>query len=158
MYNLGNFTIALPSYECDRNCPFCIAKNNRKFKGSSEIYLNQLSMYLKQLQANGINFERIVVSGNGEPSLYELEELKALAKVIKENAGIFDTLRVHTSGNIFFEQEKFDLFNGLVDDVEFDTLRLAIDAERDKKALGYKRVYTKTTHLKEPKELNLILG
>jgi len=31
MYRLGNLTIVLPSYKCDKACPFCIAKNNRKF-------------------------------------------------------------------------------------------------------------------------------
>ena len=47
MYKLGNLTIILPSYNCDRNCPFCIAKNNRKFNSIEDLNLNALKKALE---------------------------------------------------------------------------------------------------------------
>ena len=157
MYKLGNLTIVLPSYNCDKNCPFCIAKNNKKFKGEKEDFVS-LASQLKKLKENGIKFDRIVLSGNGEPSLYSIEELKEYAKIIKENEELFDTLRVHTSGNIFWEKEKFELFNNLVSNVEFDVLRLAVDASKDMGFLGYNRDYTQSELFKRVKKIKIDIG
>lgn len=154
MYKLGNLTIVLPSYNCDKNCPFCIAKNNKKFNGEKEDFVS-LANQLKKLKENGFKFDRIVLSGNGEPSLYSIEELKEYAKIIKENEGLFDRLRVHTSGNIFWEKEKFELFNNLVSNVEFDVLRLAINASKDMRFLGYNRDYTQSELFKRAKKIKI---
>lgn len=158
MYRLGNFTIILPSYNCDRNCPFCIAKNNRKFNGNKALDLDSLSKAFEQFRKNGIHFERIVLSGNGEPSLYSYEQLKQLAELLKANSDIFDVLRIHTSGNIFFDKSKFDLFNQLFPNVEFDILRLAIDAKKDMQLLGYSRDYTQTEEFKKAKSIKFDIG
>lgn len=157
MYKLGNLTIVLPSYNCDKNCPFCIAKNNKKFKGEKEDFVS-LANQLKKLKENGIKFDRIVLSGNGEPSLYSIEELKEYAKIIKENEELFDTLRVHTSGNIFWEKEKFELFNNLVSNVEFDVLRLVVNASKDMRFLGYNRDYTQSELFKRAKKIKIDIG
>ena len=82
MYRLGNLTIVLPSYKCDKACPFCIAKNNRKFNDSEAEHFAELSRILDVMRINGIRFERIVLSGNGEPSLYGIETLKELEGLI----------------------------------------------------------------------------
>lgn len=158
MYKLGNLTIIFPSYSCDRSCPFCIAKNNRKFNGSKLGDFDELIEQLEQFRKNGISFERIVLSGNGEPSLYSLEELKRCARIIKDNEDLFDVLRVHTSGNIFWEKEKFDLFNELVSDVEFDVLRVAINSEKDMQVLEYNRDYTQAEEFKRAKRIKFDIG
>lgn len=158
MYKLGNLTIVLPSYRCDKACPFCIAKNNRKFNDSQTEHFTELSRILDEMRNNGIRFERIVLSGNGEPSLYEIETLQELAGVIKVHNDLFDTLRVHTSGNIFWEKDKFDLFNQLVDDVEFDMLRVAIDPKKDMEVLGYSRDYTQSSEFKRAKKIKFDIG
>lgn len=152
MNKLGNFTIILSSYNCDKHCPFCIAKNNKKFNGEKDDF-STLSEQLDILRKSGIKFERIVLSGNGEPSLYDLEELKELARIIKDNKDLFDTLRIHSSGNIFWESEKFELFNGLVPDVEFDLMRASIIPEKDMQILGYDRDYTKSECFKKAKRV-----
>lgn len=46
MYKLGKLTIILPSYKCDRNCPFCIAKNNRKFNSDKDLNFEALAKAL----------------------------------------------------------------------------------------------------------------
>ena len=153
MFELGNLTIILPNYSCDRNCPFCIAKNNKKFNDDKLVGFDKLSDIFKQLRKNDIKFERIVLSGNGEPSLYNLEDLRKVAKIIRDNNDLFDILRIHTSGNIFWEKEKFDLFNTLVSNVEFDVLRIAINPEKDMHILEYKRNYIQTETFKEAKKI-----
>lgn len=158
MYRLGNLTIVLPSYKCDKTCPFCIAKNNRKFNDSEAEHFAELSRILDVMRINGIRFERIVLSGNGEPSLYGIETLKELASIIKLHEDLFDTLRVHTSGNIFWEKDKFDLFNQLVDDVEFDMLRVAIDPQKDMEVLGYARDYTQSSEFQKAKKIKFDIG
>lgn len=157
MYKLGNFTIILSNYNCDRNCPFCIAKNNKKFNGEDENF-ETLNEILVLLRKNNIKFERFVLSGNGEPSLYDMVELEKYAKIIKSNSDLFDTLRVHTSGNIFMVPEKFRLFNELVPNVEFDILRLAIDTNRDMAVLKYKSDYTNTDEFKKAKKIKFDIG
>lgn len=157
MYKLGNFTIILSNYNCDRNCPFCIAKNNMKFNGDDKNFEN-LNEILVLLRENNIKFERFVLSGNGEPSLYKMAELEKYAKIIKSNSDLFDTLRVHTSGNIFMEPKKFRLFNELVQNVEFDILRVAIDTNRDMEVLKYKSDYTNTEEFKQAKKIKFDIG
>lgn len=151
---LGNLTIVLPSYKCDKNCPFCIAKNNRKFNDEGENF-KALEDQLKILRENNIVFDKVVLSGNGEPSLYDLETLKKYAKILKDHENYFNTLRIHTSGNIFFEPDKFNLFNNLTDNIEFDIMRAAIDSTQDMKTLGYQRDYTKTPEFKNAKRIKI---
>ncbi len=158
MYKLGNLTIILPSYNCDRNCPFCIVKNNRKFNSIEDLNLNALKKALEKFRQNGIHFERIVLSGNGEPSLYNYEQLQSLAEILKANSDIFDVLRIHSSGNIFFEKNKFDLFNQLLPDVEFDILRVAIDPKKDMQVLGYTRDYTQTEEFRRANRIKFDIG
>lgn len=157
MYKLGNLTIILSSYNCDKNCPFCIAKNNRKFNNKEE-NLKNLVKQLELFRNNDIRFERVVLSGNGEPSLYDLEELKKHAIIFKDNEDLFDGLRVHTSGNIFFEKEKFELFNELISNVEFDVLRVDIDPMSDMQILGYNRDYMKTESFKRARKIKFDIG
>lgn len=157
MEKLGNLTIILSSYSCNKNCPFCIAKNNKKF-GSMEDDFDALEKQLEVLRKNNIRFERFVLSGNGEPSLYNLEKLQECARIIKQNEDLFDRLRVHSSGNIFLEKEKFELFNNLVSDVEFDILRIAIDPKKDMKVLGYNQDYTKAESFKKAKRIKMDIG
>lgn len=157
MEKLGNLTIILSSYSCNKNCPFCIAKNNKKFDGIVDDF-DALEKQLDILRKNNIRFERVVLSGNGEPSLYDLKKLQECAVIIKKNEDLFDRLRIHSSGNIFLEKEKFDLFNNLVSDVEFDILRIAIDPQKDMQVLGYIQDYTKTEEFKKAKRIKMDIG
>ena len=158
MYKLGNFTIVLPSYNCDKACPFCIAKNNKKFNGKSQENFKILSDILDEIKKEGIRFERLVLSGNGEPSLYSFDTLKKYAEIIKKYESVYDGFRVHTSGNIFWEKSKFELFNNLLPNVEFDLLRVAIDPSKDMEILGYKRDYTKSDYFKHANKIKLDLA
>jgi len=155
MYKLENFTIILPSYKCDKGCPFCIAKNNQKFNNEKSDDFENLAKQFDILRKEKIRFNRIVLSGNGEPSLYPLEVLEKYAEIIKENSDMFDILRIHSSGNIFFEDEKFQLFNNLVVDVEFDVLRAAAEGKKDMTILRYGRDYLQSDNFKKAKSIKM---
>ena len=54
---------------------------------------------------------------------------------------MFKGIRIHTSGNIFYNQEKFNLFNS-IDNIEFNILRVSLNSKKDMKILGYNKDYT----------------
>lgn len=137
---LNNLTLILGSYKCDKNCPYCIAKNNRKFYKNDDELKNFLNI-LTELDNNNIKFNRFVLSGNGEPSLYTYEQLKCIKDAIIENKQLFDKIRVHTSGNLFFRKQVFELFNNIMLPIEFEVLRVDLDSKVDKKVLRYERDY-----------------
>ena len=104
IHKLENLTLILSSYNCDKGCPFCIAKNNKKFKGKEESF-KDLKILFEKLKRANIRFDRIVISGNGEPSLYSKEKLEQIVEAISMYDELFSEIRVHTSGNIFYEKE-----------------------------------------------------
>lgn len=134
---INNLTLVLSSYRCNKSCPYCIAKNNMKFIANDN--LKELSSILKKLSENNIKVKRFVVSGNGEPSLYSLDELKQIKTSILENHDLFELIRIHSSGNIFFEEDKFNLFNEL--NAEFEVLRVSLNAIDDMSILKYNENY-----------------
>jgi len=63
---------------------------------------------INKLAYRGTRFQYFVLSGNGEPSLYSYDILRKLVGLI-EHSRIFNDLRIQTSGNLFFEKDKFNL-------------------------------------------------
>ena len=137
--SINNLTLILGSYKCDKHCPYCIAKNNQKF--SSEDKLENLDNVLEMLQSEKIKSKRFVISGNGEPSLYSIEKLCMIKEKIVKYKELFDIVRIHSSGNIFYSENKFEIFNTLDIPVEFEVLRVALNSEVDMKVLGYDKDY-----------------
>ena len=138
---LNNLTLVLGSYKCDKDCPYCIAKANHKFENLDNI--EDLDNTFKQLKDNLVSFNRFVISGNGEPSLYDYSSLLKIRELIIKYKGIFKNFRIHSSGNIFFENNKFELFNGMLP-FEYEVLRVSFDSKVDMDILGYKSNYLET--------------
>lgn len=158
IHKLGNLTLILNSYECDKGCPFCIAKNNRKFKGKEKSFENLKPLFEKLRKAN-VRFDRIVISGNGEPSLYSKEHLEQIIEAISEYNEIFSEVRVHTSGNIFYEKEKLNLLQeAFGDKLEIDFFRVALDSKRDMEVLDYSRDYINSELFKSVKKIKMDIG
>lgn len=67
--------------------------------------LNMLPTRLAELQNAGISFRYFILSGNGEPSLYNYETLKSILDATRA-VNIFDEKRMQTSGNLFFDDKK----------------------------------------------------
>ncbi len=157
-HKLENLTLILNSYACDKGCPFCIAKNNKKFIGKEESFENLKSVFEKLKQAN-IEFDRIVISGNGEPSLYSEEHLKQIVEAISMYNELFSQVRVHTSGNIFYEKEKLDLFKeAFGDKLEIDFFRVSLNSEEDMKILDYSRDYINSELFKSIDRIKMDIG
>lgn len=55
---------------------------------------------------------------------------------------MFNGIRFHTSGNIFYDEEKFNLFNN-IENIEFNILRVSLNSKEDMKILGYNIKYYK---------------
>ncbi len=146
---LNNLTLILGSYICDKNCPYCIAKNNQKFVTNDNI--ESLNEILSELEKNDLKFKRFVLSGNGEPSKYTYEQLKFILFKLESHPELFESLRVHSSGNIFSEPKKFDLFNSSELDTEIEVLRVSFDSKVDMEVLGYNIDYLQTPEFRRCK-------
>lgn len=148
MKTLGNLTFILNNNKCNKKCPFCIAKASNKIynkttKYSNEFNFKQLEIILKKFEEQNCKFNRFVLSGNGEPSLYEYKQLQGIVNMIYKHQNLFNGFRIHTSGNIFFEKEKFELFNN-ISNIEFNILRISLKDQEDIKILKYKKNYLET--------------
>lgn len=129
------FELIMSSFKCDKNCPYCTAKITQWPVVDNK--LEMLPLRLKHLQNLGITFRYFILSGNGEPSLYNYETLRFILNATKET-NIFDERRVQTSGNLFWDNDKFNLIK---DDCLIEITRTNFDSSQDMNTLGYKRDY-----------------
>jgi len=129
------FELIMSSFNCDKNCPYCTAKITQWPIVDNKIEL--LPSRLKYLRDNGISFRYFILSGNGEPSLYDYKTLQSILDATKK-VNIFDERRIQTSGNLFFDDNKFNLMK---DDFLIEITRTDFNSERDMKTLGYRRDY-----------------
>lgn len=146
MIELGNLTLITTKNICNKNCPFCIAKGAGKIYNETIESKNEFLNFeeiLTNLENNDIRFNRLVISGNGEPSFYEIEQILLIVETIKRHINMFNGIRLHTSGNIFYNEEKFNLFNN-IENIEFNILRVYLNNKEDMKILGYNKDYTNT--------------
>ena len=148
---INNLTLILGSYNCNKNCPYCIAKNTKKFNSSDKI--ENLDSILDVLERNSVKLKRFVISGNGEPSMYDLDDLRKIRTSLINHKKLFDLIRVHSSGYIFNSKEKFDLFNSIELPLEFEVLRISLDSNVDKTVLGYESNYLDSSLFKNSKRV-----
>ena len=73
--------------------------------------------------------------------MYDDADLLKIREALVYNLDLFNYIRIHSSGNIFYDEKKFTLFNELSKNIEFEVLRVSLDDEVDRKVLGYDRNY-----------------
>ncbi|MDE6250443.1 MAG: radical SAM protein [Alphaproteobacteria bacterium] len=129
------FELIMSSFKCDKNCPYCTAKITQW--PTVDNHLELLPERLKYLRDLGISFRYFILSGNGEPSLYDYETLQTILNATKQ-VDIFDERRLQTSGNLFFDDKKFNLMK---DDFMLEVTRTDFDSAIDMQTLGYRRDY-----------------
>lgn len=143
--------LILSSYDCDKICPYCIAKIE-KLPSTNE----DLSKFEKQINKfilNGDKFKYFVLSGNGETSKTSISILKKI-KYIVESSGIFEDFRIQTSGNLFYDNEAFFLFKNWL----IEITRTNVSFIEDHKTLIYQRDYTSTVNFSKSRlRLNHVL-
>ncbi|MBO5179051.1 MAG: hypothetical protein J6B87_01720 [Clostridia bacterium] len=146
------FELISSSFKCDKNCPYCTAKITKWPIVDNKI--DMLEEKLNYLKENGINFRYFIFSGNGEPSLIDIEEFKNVVNATR-NVNIFDEKRIQSSGNIFYDDEKF---NYIKDDFLVEITRVDVDSKKDMEILGYTRDYINSSNFKKANiRLNYVL-
>ena len=146
------FEVTSSSYLCNKNCPFCTAKITKWPKVFEDF--NLIEKKLKYLKDNGITFRYFIFSGNGEPSLIPFEKFKTVIEATRK-VNIFDEKRIQTSGNLFYETDKFNLIK---DDFIIEITRVSLNPEEDMRILGYKENYLESDNFKEGSvRLNYVL-
>jgi len=146
------FELIGSSFKCDKNCPYCTAKITKWLVVDDKFEL--LEEKLKYLKEQDINFRYFIFCGNGEPSLLSYEDFKTIVEATR-NVNIFDEKRLQSSGNIFYEDDKFNIIK---DDFMVEITRVSLDSKEDMKILGYKKDYINSKRFKEAKvRLNYVL-
>lgn len=146
------FELISSSFKCDKNCPYCTAKITKWPVVDNKI--DMLEEKLKWLKEKGISFRYFIFSGNGEPSLMHIDEFKKAINATR-NVNIFDEKRLQSSGNIFYDDEKFHYIK---DDFLVEITRVNIDSKKDMKILGYTRDYIESSNFKNANiRLNYVL-
>lgn len=152
MIKYKELELIFSSFKCDKNCPYCTAKITKwPIKDDS---LDKLLEKLNFLKDKKIRFKYFIISGNGEPSLNSYDSLKMI-KDATNKVNLFDEKRLQSSGNIFYEDDKFEM---LKDDFMIEITRCYFDSKKDMEILGYERDYINTDNFKKAKiRLNYVM-
>lgn len=145
-----DFELILPSFKCNRDCPYCTAKITQW--PERELDLVKFEETLTSLEENGYRFKYFILCGNGEPSLYSLEDLSQIFTSVAKHRELFKYLRVQTSGNLFFEIDKLKV---LPKDTIIEITRVHRDFGKDKAVLKYVMNYTETEAFKKWENIRL---
>lgn len=141
---MDSFAILLDSFECDRICPYCIAKNDQKFNFESLEDYDNLEKIFKDFTKENIHFKMAVIFGNGEPTLYPYETLERLLNLIIKYKHLFDRIDYYTSGLVFHEKDKFELYNNSINmglETTFVICIVSFNQDLDQKILKHKKLY-----------------
>lgn len=134
--NLKDYVFVLGNYNCDKNCPYCIAKMNKNHTSNLDEELTELEKNIQNYKNKGIAFEHFILSGNGETSLYSEKELRKIKNLV-EKSEIFKDYRIQTSGNLFFEKEKLKLFSNWIKEITV----ISFDSKEDQSFYNYSKSY-----------------
>ena len=142
---MDSFAILFDSFRCNRNCPYCIAKNDHKFDFDCKENYDNLDKIFEGFRKENIHFKRAVFFGNGEPTLYPYSILKKCFDSIIANKDLFGEIEFYTSGLIFEDIKKFNLFNDSITKYGIKTTFVicmaSLDLEKDREILGQKNKY-----------------
>lgn len=134
--NLKDYVFVLGEYHCDKHCPYCIAKMNKKETLSFEKELEILQKKLEEFKEKNIKIKHFILSGNGEPSLYKYDELKTIRDIVM-SSNVFEDYRIQTSGNLFMDKEKLSLFDSWLKEITVITS----NPKEDQEFYNYKKNY-----------------
>lgn len=133
------FMVVTASYQCDKRCPFCTAKITMWPRGADR--WERMDEALSLCERHGIVFEYLTMSGNGEPSMQDPDEMRRLRATFDRYAHLFQYRRFQTGGNVYWEPGIWDVFGP---DHVFETTRVSLDDAADMRVLGYDRNYTQS--------------
>lgn len=141
-----NYIYTLKSYECNKKCPYCITKILKRKEPED---LDKLEIYLNSLKGE---YDDFILSGNGEPSLYTFSDLEYI-KTTAENSNKFKAFRVQTSGELFNQYDKLQLFKDWIKEI---TVISPIE-QVDQQFYDYKNSYLLKTYSENNVRCNYVL-
>lgn len=141
-----NYIYTLKDFRCDKHCPYCITKIINKVVPED---INNFEREIDDLQGD---YEYFILSGNGEPSLYSYENLKMIRDKV-ESCGKFKNFRVQTSGILFNQCKKLDLFDKWWKEITV----VSPNEELDKDFFKYKKDYFNKTYNRKDVRCNYTL-
>ena len=136
---LNDYVFTLGNFSCNKNCPYCIAKMNRKKTKTLEEEIIDLKQNIKKYKEENKIFQYFILSGNGEPSFYSYQELKQIKEIVEESK-IFKDFRIQTSGFLFFDKEKLTLFENWLKEITV----ISENSEEDQTFYHYKKEYLRS--------------
>lgn len=134
--NKKAFEVILPSSICNRDCPYCTAKIT--CWSQCELDLKMMDKRLSELDEHHYKFKYMILSGNGEPSMYSLNTFKLIMDLYNKYKSMLGQLRTQSSGNIF---ECPDKLNVIPKDALIELTRVYLDYYKDKEILKYETDY-----------------
>lgn len=138
MPDAKSFTLILSGFACDKGCPYCTAKITVWDPGEDR--LDRLDAHLHRLTDLGYHFDEFILSGNGEPGLYERGDLLHIADRVRLHGDLFGARRLQTGGNLFLDPDKWSLFY----DWDFKITRCSPDDHEDREWLRYANAHAMT--------------
>lgn len=150
--NYDGLAIFFESFSCDKNCPYCIAKDNVQFLNENENFA-KLEFLLKLFSENNLHFDKFILSGNGETSLQSYETIEKIARIISKYQHLFTIRRFYTSGNLFFDDNKFNLVNKYFDQINI--MVNSLDPVLDMRITGYDKAIWSSNNIKLAKNIKL---
>lgn len=112
------------SKQCNFDCVYCELSPKKAMSAQVEVVgVEDILSELKQVLENGVKFDYITLTANGEPSLYpHLKELISSLKAIKKDK----KLLILSNGTAVLQREKFEAL------LELDVVKLSLDSVIEK--------------------------
>lgn len=145
--------IILPSFDCDKHCPYCTAKTTKW--PEKKMSVEKLKEYIDRMR-DSFSFVYLTLGGNGEPTLYPLDTLEKIVKIFDDYD--IPIKRVLTSGNIFRDESKAKHEMFMKHGWKFEVTAAYTNIENDMKVLGYDHKYYFSERFKKsPIMLNYVM-
>lgn len=147
---LKDYVFILGSYKCDKNCPYCIAKMNKRNTEPFKEEITKLKKTLANHAKENTLFTDFILSGNGEPSMYSIKELEEIKNIV-ESSNIFSNYRIQTSGNLFYEKSKLKLFSNWIKEITV----ISSNPKEDKNFYKYNLPYLESEEFLKTKHIRV---
>jgi organic radical activating enzyme len=125
-----NYIYTLKDFRCDKHCPYCITKILNKVTPED---IHNFESEIDEIEGE---YHYFILSGNGEPSLYPLEDLKMIRDKV-ESCGKFKEFRIQTSGILFNQPKKLALFGKWWKEITI----VSPDGKQDIEFFNYRKEY-----------------
>lgn len=149
------FTVLTRHYRCNANCPYCRAKMDKKFEQNDDEDFSCLEEDISFLNERNFHFEKFILSGNGEPTMYRRKDLQTICNVVNKYEHMFDRRRLYTNGNPMMNDELFSFINSCFNEYVLTVISLNLELDRHIRCVGD---YWNTKNIHKAQSIKLDIG